>query len=143
MQRAINLTLSTALYYKASSSSLDELARKTDNAEIGYDAFVSFHYSFRDEMLKLVPVSSGEREGYTEEERRIIENGGMIERKANESEEIPAGRYLFEQLPFIPSEKDLARIILPYARTADGSFYIRLFKENMLECIAQLLFPSA
>lgn len=142
MQRAITLTLSTPLYYLPSSQSLDELIEKTIHAPVGYDAMIKAEYSFREEQLSISFISSGERNGYTEDEKKIIETGGILARKEEETEEIPAGRYIFEQLPILPEAKILPRIILPYTKEKEGLFYIRLFKESILECIAQLLFPS-
>ena len=142
MQRGIRLTLGSPIYYRKAGFSLSEAEKKADSMQIGYDAIIHYSYVFKDEHLVISPLSAGEREGYTEEERKIIENGGVIQRKEEESEELPAGKYLFEQLPFLPEEKDLMRIILPYAMNQKGEFYARIYKENILECVFQLLFPS-
>ena len=74
--------------------------------------------------------------------RRMIESGIMPERKAGEDLMIPAGEYLFMQLPYIPEEKEIPRIILPCITAQEGTFYIRIFKESILECVIQLLFPT-
>ena len=142
MQRAITLNLISPIYYFPASLSLGEAVSRADTKAIGYDAVLEFSYSFKDEKLSISSICSGEREGYTEEERKVIESGGTIERKEGESVEIPAGKYLFEQLPFIPEETEIPRIILPYLKDSEGRFYIRIYKENILECVLQLLFPS-
>ena len=77
----------------------------------------------------------------TEEEKQKIENGEMPERKEREDFLIPSGMYLFEQLPFLPDEKDLPRILLPYISREDMRVYVRIYKENVLETVMQLLFP--
>ena len=142
MQRALRLSLISPLYYFPASMTLEEAVRISADKNIGYDAVLRYSYAFCDEHLEITAEAAGEREGYTEEEKRILEEGGIIERKEGEEMEIPAGTYLFEQLPFIPEEKDLTRIILPYLTAASGSFYARIYKENILECVFQLLFPS-
>ena len=142
MQRSIKLTLGSPIYYRRTGLSLSEAVNKADKMAIGYDAVFHYSYSFCNERMVLSLLSSGEREGYTEEEKRIIESGGILDRKEWEDEELPAGKYLFEQLPFMPDEKDLQKIILPYAVSSDDEFYVRIYKENILECVFQLLFPS-
>ncbi len=142
MQRALTLNLISPIYYFPVSLSLGEAVSSADKKAIGYDAVIEFAYSFKDEKLSISTIGSGERDGYTEEERKIIEAGGSIKRKDGESVEIPSGKYLFEQLPFIPEENEIPRIILPYLKDREGRFYIRIYKENILECVLQLLFPS-
>ncbi len=142
MNRSIRLTLSSPIYYRSTSYSLDEARAKADKAAPGYDAAVLFSYSYSNELLTAERIASGEREGYSEEEKRIIESGGVLGRKEDEDFQIPAGIYLFEQLPFIPDEKDLMRLILPYATRSSGTVFARLYKESILECVMQLLFPT-
>ena len=142
MQRAIRLHLIDPLYYQSSLFTLSSLVKKAEKADIGYDAAIRYSYSFQDEKLELKQQESGERNGYTEAEKAVIESGGRLDRKENEDMEIPASSYLFEQLPFIPEEADLPRIILPYLEKRSGTFFLRLYKENILECVVQLLFPS-
>ena len=98
--------------------SLEDAAKKADRKGIGYDAMVRYSYGFSDERSTISRIAGGERDGYSDEERRIIETGGEIGRKEGEDEQIPAGTYLFEQLPFIPEEKDLPRLILPYSSSS-------------------------
>lgn len=142
VQRAVRLSLISPIYYRPSGHTLEDAAKKADRKGIGYDAMVRYSYGFSDEHSTISRIAGGERDGYSEEERRIIESGGEIGRKEGEDEQIPAGTYLFEQLPFIPEEKDLPRLILPYSSSSSGIFYARIYKENILECVCQLLFPS-
>lgn len=142
MQRALKLNLISPLYYRSQPFSLQEAVERADHAAIGYDAVIECSYCFRDELLSIAEHASGERHGYSEKERKTIESGGTIGRKEEEDMEIPSGSYLFEQLPFIPDRAALERLILPYAASGEGRFYIRIYKESILECVMQLLFPT-
>ena len=142
MQRAVRLSLITPLYYYPSELTIEKALKKADKEGIGYDAVIKYSFTIQDEKLVISRETSGERSGYTKEEKKAIESGETIDRKNGEDMEIAAGQYLFEQLPFIPEEKDLSRLILPYIKKNKGSFFVRIYKESFLECIMQLLFPS-
>ncbi len=142
MPRSLRLSLISPIYYHPASLTLSEAVSRADKKDIGYEAIIRYGFSFSDENLSLSVTESGERDGYSEEERARIENGEPIPRKEGEDISLDAGSYLFEQLPFIPDEKTLPRIILPYLTTANGEFFIRIYKENPFECVVQLLFPS-
>ena len=135
----MKLTLSSPLAYKPTSLSFDELLAKAAKAAPGYDAAVLYKIGLDDSMT-LASCGSGERDGYTEEERKLIENGLPIVPKEDETFQIPAGTYAFEQLPAAFEEKDLPRLLLPYA-AKDRYVYIRLFHENILETAMQFFFP--
>ena len=142
MQRAVRLTLISPMYYYPVSHTLESALKKAFKEDTGYDTVICYSYHLKDERIEISPLISGERKGYTPEEKAQIENGIALERKDGEDVDIPAGSYLFEQLPFIPEEKDLPRIILPYLTKDKGLFYARIYKENTLECVMQLLFPA-
>lgn len=142
MQRTVRLSLVSPIYYYPAELSLDDLLTKVDREDIGYDAVIKYSFRFNDEILITNKEFSGERKGYTAEEKTLIENGITIDRKKGEDIEIPSGTYLFQQLPFIPQEKDLNRIMLPFLKSKNGYFFARIYKENMLECVFQLLFPT-
>ena len=141
MQR-LKLSLASPLFYRSRTMSLDEAIARADSEAPGYDAAIICRYSCSDDGAHIAGMASGERPGYTEDERRMIESGIMPERKAGEDLMIPAGEYLFMQLPYIPEEKEIPRIILPCITAQEGTFYIRIFKESILECVIQLLFPT-
>ena len=141
MNRAIKLTLSSPIYYRSTPLTLEELQRKADRSMPGYDAAVLYSYSYEGEILSLRRLEAGERDGYTDEEKRIIESGGTVRRKDDEDFMIPEGSYLFEQLPFLPPESGLQRLILPYATGMSGRVFVRIYRESILESVMQLLFP--
>lgn len=141
MQRALKLNLSSPIYLESTKLSLDGLISRSSSMEKGYEATVLFRIECDNESITLSQLGAGERNGYTEEEKQKIENGEMPERKESEDFLIPSGMYLFEQLPFLPDEKDLPRILLPYISREDMRVYIRIYKENVLETVMQLLFP--
>lgn len=141
MQRALKLNLSSPIYLESTKLSLDGLISRSSSMEKGYEATVLFRIECDNESITLSQLGAGERNGYTEEEKQKIENGEMPERKESEDFLIPSGMYLFEQLPFLPDEKDLPRILLPYISKEDMRVYVRIYKENVLETVMQLLFP--
>ena len=141
MQRALKLNLSSPIYLESTKLSLDGLISRSSSMEKGYEATVLFRIECENESITLSQLGAGERNGYTEEEKQKIENGEMPERKESEDFLIPSGMYLFEQLPFLPDEKDLPRILLPYISREDMRVYVRIYKENVLETVMQLLFP--
>lgn len=141
MQRALKLNLSSPIYLESTKLSLDGLISRSSSMEKGYEATVLFRIECDNESITLSQLGAGERNGYTEEEKQKIENGEMPERKESEDFLIPSGMYLFEQLPFLPDEKDLSRILLPYISREDMRVYVRIYKENVLETVMQLLFP--
>ena len=141
MQRALKLNLSSPIYLESTKLSLDGLISRSSSMEKGYEATVLFRIECDNESITLSQLGAGERNGYTEEEKQKIENGEMPERKESEDFFIFSGMYLFEQLPFLPDEKDLPRILLPYISREDMRVYVRIYKENVLETVMQLLFP--
>ena len=141
MQRALKLNLSSPIYLESTKLSLDGLISRSSSMEKEYEATVLFRIECDNESITLSQLGAGERNGYTEEEKQKIENGEMPERKESEDFLIPSGMYLFEQLPFLPDEKDLPRILLPYISREDMRVYVRIYKENVLETVMQLLFP--
>ena len=141
MERALKLTLSSPIYLESTEASLDSLISGSEKKMIGYEAVVLYSISCENESMTLSRIEGGERNGYTEEEKRRIESGMKLERKAEEDFMIPVGTYLFQQLPYLPSENELPRIILPYVRESNLHAYVRIYKENVLETVMQLLFP--
>lgn len=134
----MKLNLISDMHYRPSGKTLDGLIEETGRQPAGYDAFAEFSLSFSDEMLSIRAVRTGEKAPYTAEEKRLIEQGIDIGAREGESFSIPAGSYDFIQLPVIFGEADLPRILLPYA-TGERKAFIRLFKENIIETVMQLL----
>ena len=134
----MKLNLISDMHYRPSGKTLDGLIEETGRQPAGYDAFAEFSLSFSDEMLSIRAVRTGEKAPYTADEKRLIEQGIDIGAREGESFSIPAGSYDFIQLPVIFGEADLPRILLPYA-TGERKAFIRLFKENIIETVMQLL----
>ncbi|MCH3917643.1 MAG: hypothetical protein LKE40_09320 [Spirochaetia bacterium] len=59
--------------------------------------------------------------------------------------EIPAGTYIFEQIPWLPNKESFESSLLSFSCAPgfpnQGFFFVRLLKENSLEVIMQLLGP--
>ena len=132
----MKLTLSSPIAYRPTTLSLNELIAKAEKASPGYDAAILYSLSLSD-MLKIERIEGGEREGYTEEERKAIEQGEIIKPKADETFLIPSGNYIFDQYPSFFTEEDLPRLLLPYA-TKNRQIYIRIFHESVLETVMQI-----
>lgn len=131
----MTLTLSSPIAYRPTELSFDQLVAKAAQAAPGYDAAVLYRISLGD-ALSLSRIAGGERDGYTEEERKMIGKGMAIAPKPYETFRIEAASYQFEQLPVAFEEKDLPRLLLPYAGR-ERSVYVRIFHENMLETVMQ------
>ena len=137
----MTLNLIDPLWYKPSDVSIDSIMASLPSKDRGYDAFVLYELSLTDDAMDLKPLHSGERNGYTEEDRKRIEAGFSPIRKPEETCSIPSGRYLFEQFPAAFSSSDIPRLLLPYA-TKSGQIYIRFFKESILESVMQFMIPQ-
>ena len=131
----MTLTLSSPIAYRPTELSFDQLVAKAAQAAPGYDAAVLYRISLGD-ALSLSRIAGGERDGYTEEERKTMEKGQAIAPKPYETFRIEAASYQFEQLLAAFEEKDLPRLLLPYAGR-ERSVYVRIFHENMLETVMQ------
>ena len=134
----MKLNLISAMHYRPSEKTLDGLLAGIDAEERGYDAFIGYSLSFSGDSLSIIQVESGEKAPYSEEERSLIEQGTDIGARDGETISIPSGSYEFIQLPVLFSEKELPKLVLPFSAHA-RKIYVRLFKENMLETVMQLL----
>ncbi len=135
------LNLIDPLCYIPSEKTFDDIMAALSTAERGYDAFILYRLSLSDDAMTLEAISAGERNGYSEENRKRIEAGLSPIRSKEETESIPSGRYLFEQFPAAFMSSDLPRLLLPYA-THPGNVYIRFFKESILESVMQFMIPG-
>lgn len=135
----MKLTLSSPIAYNPTDIPFDGIIAKAAQAAPGYDAAMLYKIDLGD-SISLTRCCSGERPGYTEEEKMKIEQGIAVPPKPGETFSIPAGEYLFEQLPAMFNEDDLPRLLLPYA-TRPCEVYIRIFHENALETVMQFFFP--
>ena len=134
------LNLIDPLWYIPSDKTFDGIMEALSSAERGYDAFVLYSLSLSEDAMVLEKAAAGERNGYSEENRKRIEAGLSPIRSVDETESIPSGRYLFEQFPAAFQASDLPRLLLPYA-TQPGRVYVRFFKESVLESVMQFMIP--
>ena len=134
----MKLSLITDMHYRPSDKSFDGLIADIDRKETGYDAFSEYELSFTDESFSLRFIRSGEKDPYSNKEKALIEQGVDIGARDGETISIPSGSYEFIQLPVLFSEKELPKLVLPFSAHA-RKIYVRLFKENMLETVMQLL----
>lgn len=141
MQRALKLSLSSPIWMRETNLSLTHFIARSEKKDRGYEAAIHMKIICSDEGVSIERLGAGERDGYTEDERKRIERGESIEQKDDETFVIPDGPYIFEQIPFLPEERELIRVLLPYLSKTETEVYVRIYKENMLETVMQLLFP--
>ncbi len=132
----MTLTLASPMAYRPSEASLDEMIGKASSAAPGYDAIVLYSLTLSD-SLRIRRLGGGERDAFTEEEKEAVEKGLPVMARPDQTFLLPAATYSFLQLPAMFGEKDLPRLLLPFA-THDRQVFVRIFHENVLETVMQL-----
>ena len=132
----MTLSLASPMAYRPSEASLDEMVEKAFLAAPGYDAIVLYKLTLSD-SLAIRRIGGGERDAFTEEERIAAEKGILSKAGPDHTFMLPAATYSFQQFPAVFKEKDLPRLLLPFA-THDRDIFIRIFHENALETVMQL-----
>ncbi len=132
----MTLTLASPMAYRPSEASLDEMIDRAAAAPPGYDAIVLYSLTLSD-SLRISRLGGGERDAFTPEEREAVEKGLPVTARPDQTFILPAATYSFMQLPSIFNEKDLPRLLLPFA-TQDRQVFVRIFHESVLETVMQL-----
>lgn len=137
------LTMFNPLTFKREEISFNQLLVKMLKAEKGSDAFILYSFSFSDTGCNLRQIDSGFKTPLTKEEKERIERGLSPIVREDEDTSIPAGTYLFEQYPDLSEEELLSTTFSSIAAAKGGEalLYVRLYKENTLECVMQAFRP--
>lgn len=136
--RLQKLTLTNPLTYKPKEMEFNAMLRFILLAPVGTDAFIRFRFSFSDSGATFERMESGYKEPLTEKEKAETEAGLRPKIRDGETLSIPVGTYYFEQYPDLSEEKLLTRTLSALLSVGSGDeIYVRLFKENMLECVMQ------
>lgn len=143
MNRIFELNLLNPIGYKKKEMTLNEMIKNALLAPTGSEFFIKYSFSFSDSDVTFTYISAGEKDPLTQEEKIQIESGRSIPIRSEEDIVIPEGKYLFEQYPDIAEEESLSRVLssLLIAKGGENTVYVRILKENTLECVMQALRP--
>ncbi len=143
MNRIFELNLLNPIGYKKKEMTLNEMIKNALLAPTGSEFFIKYSFSFSDSDVTFTYISAGEKDPLTQEEKIQIESGRSIPIRSDEDIVIPEGKYLFEQYPDIAEEESLSRVLssLLIAKGGENTVYVRILKENTLECVMQALRP--
>lgn len=137
------LNLFNPLTYKREEFTFNSLLKKILLSPKGSDSFILYSFSYEDCGCTFKKLDSGFKTPLTHEEKERIESGHTPIIRDDEDTSIPSGKYLFEQYPDL-SEEELLPITFASITAAKGGediLYIRLYKENELECVMQAFRP--
>ncbi len=139
------LNLINPLTFKRVEISFNELMLKMLLSPKGSDSFILYSYAFDDSGCKFTRVDSGMKSPLTKEEKERIERGLSPIVRDDDNTSIPAGSYLFEQYPDLSEEELLATTFaaITAAKGDSNLLYVRLYKENELECVMQAFRPCS
>lgn len=139
------LNLINPLTFKRVEISFNELMLKMLLSPKGSDSFILYSYVFDDSGCKFTRVDSGMKSPLTKEEKERIESGLSPIVRDDDDTSIPAGSYLFEQYPDLSEEELLATTFaaITAAKGDSNLLYVRLYKENELECVMQAFRPCS
>lgn len=131
MDRCLKLYLQNTIYYERSSQGLEQFIDRIYKEEPGFETISSYDFSFEDDGLNLVNMENGIKMGPPSLEPQTDPWPGL-------SIKLQEGSYLFTQLPVLDDVTKLKSALMPFLRnTMSGRCYVRLYKENTLECVMQ------
>lgn len=137
------LNLFNPLTYKREDFSFNQMLKKILLSEKGSDSFILYSFSYSDDGCRLKKLDSGFKTPLTDKEKERIESGHSPIIREDENTSIPEGKYYFEQYPDL-SEEELLPLTFASITAAKGGedrLYVRLYKENELECVMQAFRP--
>ena len=139
------LTLFNPLTYKREDISFNPLMLKMLLAPKGSDSFILYSFSYTDSGCILKQLDSGTKTPLTKEEKERIEMGLSPMIREDENTSIPEGKYIFQQFPDLSEEKLLSTTVaaITAAKGGENLLYVRLYKENELECVMQAVRPCS
>ena len=102
-----------------------------------------YSFGYDDVIFRISRRWSAFRAPYSDDEKRIIEAGGIPPERSGYGLSIPAGDYSLLQTVPVEDEKKLRSVAMTIAgRYRCGTMYVRMFKENPLECVMQIFVPG-
>lgn len=127
------------------------LLHMLDEAPVGSEACLRCEYERSEDGIRFSVRQTGWANPPDETMRRAVSEGAIQPTPATAETAfvIPAADYRFTQLPWTPEGSSLVMALLPFFATpaeihdAEGTFFLRMIKENMLEVVVQLLAPLA
>ena len=123
------------MYYFKSGENLDAFVSRIYKEEPGFETISIYEFEFGDEGLKLSNTENGFKLGQPSLEPQEDPCPGS-------SISLGKGSYLFSQMPVAESAAETTRLLMPFLRNSmKGRVYVRLYKENMLECVMQFFLP--
>ncbi len=137
------LNLINALTFKRERTTFNSLMLKMLMAPRGSDGFILYSFSYSDGGISLKQVDSGFKTPLTDKEIERINSGLSPIVRSDEDTSIPAGKYYFEQYPDLSEEALLEKTLASISSAKGGEklIYVRLYKENELECVMQAFRP--
>lgn len=123
------------MFYIKSDENLDAFISRIYKEEPGFETISIYDFEFGDEGLRLSNTENGFKLGPPSLEPQKDPCPGN-------SISLGEGSYLFSQMPVAESAADTTRLLMPFLRNSmKGKVYVRLYKENMLECVMQFFLP--
>ncbi len=130
MFEIMTLNLGSSMIYGIKEASFNDVISSIYGKENGFEALFRYKIIYSDECIRL--------------EKEESAFGHLINgaENADETMELPPGKYLFSQLPLAENEEALQRLFLPLAyKSTCNTLYVRLIKENELEAVMQFMLP--
>lgn len=135
MDRCLKLFLQNTLYYERTEERMDDFLSRLFKEDPGFETLSTYEFSFSDEGLKLLNTENGMKFGPPSLEPQEDPCPGK-------SLHLATGTYLFSQMPIPETEAGVKRLLMPFLRNAmSGKVYVRIYKENILECVLQFFLP--
>lgn len=133
-----HLTLSNGISYRKTEKDMPAIQEMESGSELCF----CLHCFYADVIFRHEEVWRGEREAYTEEEKRLVESGIRPPERAGYDLYLPDGIYTVYQGP-VCQDGELDRLIFSLAGVRSETLvYARLLKENSFETVLQLFLPE-
>lgn len=134
-----SVTLSNPISYIAAEHGFTDIEAMAPGSEVCF----RYDFGYDDVIFRIDRRWSAYRAPFNEDEKRIIEAGGIPEDRAGYDLSIPSGHYsLLQTLP-AQDEASLRTAAMSVAGTSRaGTLYVRFLKESPLECVMQIFVPG-
>lgn len=131
MERTLKLYLQNTMYYTRDEGNLDSFISRIFKEEPGFETLSVYDFEFSDSGFVLRNTDNGIKFGPPSLEVQKDPCPGF-------SIKLESGSYLFSQMPIPENAMDAERALMPFLRNSmKGRVCVRLYKENMLECVMQ------
>ena len=134
-----SLNLSNPISYIRQDHGLGDILDMIPGSEVCF----CYDFDYDDVIFRISRRWSAFRAPYSDDEKRIIEAGGIPPERSGYGLSIPAGDYSLLQTVPVDDEKELRSVAMTIAgRYRCGTMYVRMLKENPLECVMQIFVPG-